>query len=397
MLSTASKRSISIGNHCRGIRKVVGSSTLPFTRNLQCSRLTTVSTPASSSNHGLKSKRIVISRRAWLDFKESRGITRKRPDATKRKKSDDEKPWPRNAQIAAYAASATAVPYIVLWTITLSPTLREWFGPIIPLEKLRTYYGKLEWDAQSYSEEMENKDTQRNPEESLNGYYQFPGEDSFNVRRQQEIIKNMNESDITVTVTLSSQSSPAEEIVTETVPANMIANEKNLLELFASGPVSTNSNKCVGIDFLDRNNPEDNATESSTGSKDKETVSDGSLMTDAESMANKTRYIGPSEPLSMIQQLAKKTQSMSIWTHVPQQQDSGDGSNQGAGGSGNVGAQKLTDVEMRMGQLEYEIAELKKSLRDPMCTRSIDDITTELHGAKRDLAKLRWKRRFGLI
>ena len=122
-----------------------------------------LSTTAASSTTKQPEQPLVISRRAWLEFKESRGIKKKRPDPSKRPKSDDEKPWPKSVQIAGYAAGTVAVPYIILWTITSNPTLREWFGPYIPLEKLRPYFGKLEWDAQNFSEEMESvKDKEKN-------------------------------------------------------------------------------------------------------------------------------------------------------------------------------------------------------------------------------------------
>lgn len=308
-------------------------------------------------------------------------------------------------QIAGYVAGVLTVPYMILWTITSNPTLREWFGPYIPLEKLRSHYGKLEWDAQSYSEEMEearkkekNEDisSSDSSEKSLIGYYQFPEEAPFHERRQQEIVEAMEESDVAVTISLSSTSSsssaPVEEIVTKTMAAKTIANAKNLLEFFPSASASKNTT--VAVDFSDQNNQND--SDSDDNNVDVSSGSDGALTTDAESMANENSYYkGPpvsdfsSSSSSVSRLLAMKTQTMSTWAYVPQQQQQT---------SGEASQQKttVTDAEMRMGRLEYDISEVEKSLRDPMCTRSIDDMTTELRQAKRELSRLKWKRRFGL-
>jgi len=56
-----------------------------------------------------------------------------------------------------------------------------------------------------------------------------------------------------------------------------------------------------------------------------------------------------------------------------------------------------TDVEMNIGRLEYTTSELEKNLRDPMCTRDIDDMQQELRQSKRELSKLKWKRRLGFF
>lgn len=379
-------------------------------------RLTTASASPSTSTSTANNNNshLVISRRAWLEFKESRGIRKKPPDPSKKSaSSNDEKPWPRNMQIAAYVAGAIAVPYTITWTITSNPTLREWFGPILPLDRLRTFFGKLEWDAQSYTEEMEDsRARERNGEspgsikESLIGYYQFPEEDPFEVRQQNEIIEAMSESDVAVTLSATSSSSSSqimENIVTKTVVANTIANEKTLLELFSNTNTNTNTTNDaikVAVDFLDQNNPDSKIGNNDTIKRTTEPLSDGSLMTDTESMAKNNYSRGyTTTPANKSQQLARETQTMSKWTYTPSQ----DQHQQGSGGEGAKGAAAgasasgMTDVERKMGELEYVVSELEKNLRDPMCTRSIDDMTTELSNAKRELSKLKWKRRFGLV
>lgn len=400
MLSFASKRTANpITRHHLRLQRAIGITASSLVRQ-QRARLSTVA--ASSTKK--QDHPLVISRRAWLEFKESRGIKKKRPEPSKGPKSDDEKPWPRNVQIAGYVAGALAVPYIILWTITSNPTLREWLVPYIPLEKLRPYYGKVEWDAQNYSEEMErakNKEKNEDDESRLVGYYQFPEEDSFNTRKQQELIEAMNESDINVTLSLQSSSShslPSEEIVSKTISAKTVANAKNLLQYFPSALSSKGGNMNVAVDFLDRKN-EDNDTSSLNSTADKIDAFvgeiDGTLMTDADSIeTDKSRGgIGRFYNLSAgSRQLSKDTQTTSKWTYVPQ--TAGEGSRK-KDAKKTSSTPQISETEIEMGRLEYEISELEKNLRDPMCTRSIDDMSTELRQAKRELSRLRWKKRFG--
>ena len=120
------------------------------TRNCQVQRVSLTTDAVPTKSIKALHKPLVISRRSWHEFKDSHGFSRKRPGSSK--SSDDEKPWPRNIQIAGYVAGALLVPYTILWTVTSNPTLREWFGPYLPMDRLRTHYGKLEWDAESYSE-----------------------------------------------------------------------------------------------------------------------------------------------------------------------------------------------------------------------------------------------------
>jgi hypothetical protein len=371
----------------------------------------TVTTKTTKTIH--KKKPLVISRRAWNEFKESRGITKK-PTGSSKSNSSEENPWPRNFQIAGYVAGTFLVPYMMLWTITSNPTLREWFGPYLPLDKLRTHYGEPEWDAQSYSEELEqmkNKENQTgNDDDSASPnvqFYQFPQEAPFRERQQQEIIKIMEESDVKITLSLSSSS---EEATTKTVAAKTIFNAKNLLNFIPSASASStmNQNQMVAVDFIDDekndiiNGNKDNNNNNRTdgGFAIVESISDdGALMTDAESMSKdnvdttRTNQSSSSSlsDFSADRILAKETQTMSKWSYMPPQPSQAVQKETAAKSS-----QRSTDVEMNIARLEYDITELSKNLRDPLCTRDMDDMQHELRQSKRELSKLKWKRRLGL-
>jgi len=399
MLSLSLKQSIPIARNRLSLHRTIKTSTV---QQQQRAKLTTTAAASSTKQQ----KPIVISRRAWLDFKESKGITKRRLDPSKRPKSDDEKPWPRNMQIAGYVASGLAVPYMILWTITSNPTLREWFGPYIPLDKLRTHYGKLEFDAQSYSEEMEGIENRekngKDETELLIQYYQFPEEAPFHERRQQEATEAMNETDLNVTLSLfSSSSSVPEEIATKKIAAKTVANTKNLLDAFSSATSSTRENMTVSIDFLDRHDEVntignlDTTRSFNVPDETMDLLSDGTLMADADSVENLKIERGFHDVSLGSRQLMKETQTMSKWSYIPQA--AGEDSKKGTNDSSSVAkALNLTEVDIEISRLKYEVSELQKNLRDPMCTRSIDDMTTELRQAKRDLSRLTWKKRFRL-
>jgi len=363
--------------------------------------LTTVVATATTTTKVNSKKPLVISRCAWNEFKESHRLSKSLPGSSK-SKPKDENPWPRNFQIAGYAAGTFLVPYMMIWTVTSNPTLREWFGPYIPLDRLRTHFGELEWDAESYNDGLEEtKKTEKqmgqcDTDDSVSlsiGYYQFPQEASFRERLQQEIINNMEESDVEFTLSLSSSSSlpSTEEVVTKTVAASTIANAKNLLNFFPSDSVSTTTNQTIAVDFIDEKiDINGNNNISNDGGNDTfELISDdGGLMTDAESMSSNGNQ---SADLLADRVLANETQTMSKWSYVAPQPS------QAVQNEAAANISQPTDVEMNIGRLEYTTSELEKNLRDPMCTRDIDDMQQELRQSKRELSKLKWKRRLGFF
>jgi len=269
-------------------------------------------------------------------------------------------------QIAGYVAGAVAVPYIVLWTITSNPTLREWFGPYIPLDKLRTHYGKLEHGAQNWSEEVEaarNKDTNGNDEsESLIGYYQFPEEAPFKKRREQQLVEAMNGSDVQVTLSLlSPESSLSKETVTQKISAKTVANTKSLMEYLPSNRTSIDANTTVAVEFLNQTDDVTNVGNSdalsSTATVTIESPYDDTLMTDTELMTKDMTSVKlhDSTPLGG-RHVAKDSQTTSKWAYVPSA--AGEGSNESAKTTLNV--RGLTDAEIQISRWKYEIAELEK-------------------------------------
>jgi hypothetical protein len=103
--------------------------------------------------------------------------------------------------------------------------------------------------------------------------------------------------------------------------------------------------------------------------------------TDSTTLMKEQPHTTPKKTLPLLQQ----THTFSNWYyhhHYPAQQSSQPSS--------------MTDVEVEESRLEYTITELEQQLKDPNGTRDIDDMASELRQAKRDLSKLKWKRRLGL-
>ena len=309
-----------------------------FARLHSCKRAVASFTQrANLSTNG--SGRLVISRRAWQDYAKSLS-KRTKPKAEK----PEDKPWPTNVKIAGYAAGGILIPYCVVWFIVCDPTLRGWFQNVLPLEKLREHFGDLEWDAQSYSDQDESLDT---------GYYQYPRELSFEQRKQEADIENRENDKLTTNLYLLGDHEIKQ---TKQVDASLSANRDSLLEIIGSSSFEKVS---VAVDF------EEDATMGTTDM--------------AESSLEDLTMPGDS-----IADLRNKTHTYSTWYHVSniqqQQQD----------------RRQMSQAELDLSRLEHTIATLENNLKDPTCTRDIDDMTSELREAKRQQNRLRWKRRLGM-
>ena len=345
---------------------------------------TSATTTAPSSN----SNRLVISRRAWEILKAK--IPPKPPTAPKPKVED--KPWPQSVQIAGYVAGGVLIPYTIIWLVTSNPTLREHLGPYLPMNKFRTHFGQLEWNALSYVDEMQSvfvaeekgdKQQQQQQQPEINvEYYQFPDEPTYQQRKQQTIVDKLNSSEINVTINVY-ESDGHEYHETKIIPGKTTANQSTLLGIVKNTGVSSSSlsdsgsgsKVTVAVDFEDDVNNNDTS---------------GSSLESNDSMFNTTTdYSGSSsslDPTSPASILLKGTQVFSSWFYVPTQQQQQQQQQQN---------QQNRDIDMDISRLEYTVQELEKNLKDPTCTRDMDEMSSELRKAKRELSSLRWKRRLG--
>jgi hypothetical protein len=331
--------------------------------------LTSASAKASTTSQATTSPRLVVSRRAWNALKDS--LPPKPPPVAKPKA--EEKPWPQSVRVAGYVAGGVLVPYIAIWWITSNPTLRRWIGPYLPMDKLRSHFGHLEWNVQSYVDEMQLDNSYQSdtiivekPQPNVE-YYQFPEESPLKERQQQEIIDALNSSKIQTKITVFSSSS--QDSVTLTLPASTPATMEHFMSV-VKGSLSGTSKATVAVDFDD---DEDNSDENAATNV---------LLSDNDAAAT---ALDPNPATSLL----KATQTFSKWFYISSQQQQ-----QQAGDSSSGSTSSETDVNI--SRLEYTIAELQKSLKDPTGTRDMDEMAAELKQAKRELSGLKWKRRLGL-
>jgi hypothetical protein len=289
----------------------------------------------------------------------------------------DEKPWPVSVQIAGYVGGAVLVPYLLIWTITSNPTLRDLLGPYLPMDTFRSHFGQLEWDVQSYVDEMQfpyDSDETNDPGADVVfvdrpvpnvQYYQFPGEPGFVQRQQQRRVDELDQSDVKVTIRVFENSNgvtQSSQDFVQSIPARTLANAQNLWAA-VKGAVQNakDATTTVAVDFED---------DDDTSSSDSSEITMQAYGQDA-SAGNPAKA------------LLKKTQIFSSWLYVsPAQQQLQQ-------------EEKTSDVDMTISRLEYTVAELQRSLKDPTCTRDMDEMADELRNAKKELSGLRWKRRLG--
>jgi hypothetical protein len=347
---------------------------------------------------------LVLSRRAWNALKNT--LPPKAPPSAKPKV--EEKPWPQSVRITGYVAGGIIVPYITIWWITSNPTLREWFGPFLPMDKFRSHFGHLEWNVQSFVDEMpfhdlvinKNNDDDDDDDEFLLSavihkpqpnieYFQFPNEPPFRERRQQEIIDALNNSIIQVKITLLPSSStslenepyyqslPFQEPTMHSIPAGTLATIPNLLEV-VKGSLSSDQIDSTPIVALDFEDDQDDTAKWLIESGCSVTLTD-----DASTAAGSQTSLHSKQSPSL--SLLKGTQTFSKWFYVSSTQQQQQKEN----------VASSTEIDLTVSRLEFIIAQLQNSLKDPTCTRDRDEMATELRQARRELSGIKWKRRLG--
>ena len=364
--------------------------------------VTAAAATATTGSAGSAVRPAVVSRRAWQKF-----LTQRKPpsssggkagtSSSKKNKAED-KPWPRSMQIAGYVGAGVAVPYFSLWLITSNPTLRSWFGAFLPMDKLRSHFGHLESDAYSFVDLMEKE--RREAKKSDSGadddseeidvrYYQFPEEMPFRQRLQEQIIDNIKSMNINATIVVEDVETnheaghPAVVLVEEKVqvPGSAPANPSTLKSFLKTPSIDTNNGTInIAVDFHDEDSIESNSNEETRRQDDG----------DKSFSRQNLREFSQDDPA---RELLRETHTFSKWYSIPvNQQQKG----QDSASSSSSREKRRHDQEMEISRLQHTIAELERNLKDPNCTRDIDDMVNELNQSRRDLSTVKWKQRLGL-
>lgn len=323
-------------------------------------RASTFSTTASLETAA--APRLAISRRAW----KAHESTLPKVERVKPPKPED-KPWPRNMRIAGYVAAGIFIPYTTVWLITSNPSLREILAPYLPLESIRSHFGEVEWDAKSYSDQVEDQGKPLEP-----GIYRYPLEPSFKERQLEERIEEERSHDITTNIILVGDSQVQE---TKSLPGSTPATPKALASLIGTQAESQK----IAVSFEDPDPSsmmisDEMAGNNETNSMETTAISGGLNLFDSPSASTPTRP------------LLQETQTYSSWHYhlqgLPGVQD-------------EKPPDRASDDEIERLRLEFTVKELERLLKDPSCTRDIDDMRAELKQAKSELSSRRWKKRLG--
>ncbi|KAL3934943.1 MAG: hypothetical protein SGBAC_009448 [Bacillariaceae sp.] len=309
-----------------------------------------------SSSSTSSSSRIVLSRRAWQAH--TRALPAK-PKATKTKA--DEKPWPREYQIAGYVAAGIFIPYSLLWFSLSNPSARESLEAIAPSlvdsPQMRHHFGELEWDVLAYGD----KDEEITPK-----YYQYPGEVGWRERQKEATISENKDTEVETNLYL--QYDTTSSVETKKMASSILVNPESLKKAFG---IPDDSEAKVALDF-----PYDDvalAEEESSSNDGELTLSD-----------QLTDFVEADPTLK----LRQERHTFSSWHYIPTltaEEQKAQAQNQ-----------RVSELDVDIARLEYTIDELEKDLKDPTCTKDIDTMNEDRTKAKTELRKLKWKRRLGL-
>ncbi|CAJ1961659.1 unnamed protein product [Cylindrotheca closterium] len=311
-----------------------------------------------SSSTTSSSSRLVVSRRAWQAHTKT---LPSRPKATKKKA--DEKPWPREYQLAGYAAAAIFIPYSLLWFALSNPTAREQMEEIAPglvdSPRMRKHFGELEWDVQAYGDKDEG---------IIPAFYHYPGESGYRERQKEATVQERNKAQVEANLYL--QSDETSSVETKKVAASTLANPECLKQAF--GVANDYSEAKVALEFPSDDEDDGGSAESTSGGE--LSLSD-QLSTD---------FVEEDPTL----RLRQEHHTFSSWHYIP--------TLSAEEKKAQAQSQSMSDLDVDIARLEYTIGEVERDMKDPNCTKDRDTMDEDRSKARSELRKLKWRRRLGI-
>lgn len=329
-----------------------------------------LSTPTPSPKPTLPPPGIpaLVSRRQWNK------LYKPPPRKPRNKNADDEKPWPRSVQIAGYAAGVTVVPYCIAWFIALNVTVREALDPLVPgmVPLLRQWFGDEDLNAVSYVDRRAEGDKLIIPKSLVD-------EIDTKARKEQAALQPLlTEHPVPSRLRVYMEGGfNLSEIVD--LPGTTLANTKTLLAVLMKDrdrAIEEDVVTSISVEFTD-------VREANQEGTDDDMIVELQLPEDTSTLK------------SQITHMLKTTSIFSAWHYFPeilmQQQE------QNRQQQEQPQAHARRQDELRIGQLEYEIEELEKQLKDHSTMRSFDDIQEDLSRNKSELRRLKWRKRLNLF
>jgi len=339
----------------------------------------------------------IVSRRAWQSYVKQNPSLKSKNSSTSNKKKE-EAPWPRNFQIAGYCAAAVGIPYSLAWFYSSNQELRDMLPirlPDIVLNALRHHFGEIEDEYHSYPETLvqqyhhEEEDQQQQPAAVV---YKFEDEPTLIERTIQHEIDSFVLDDTHEIPIKISCISPHDNSIVHTeqyaVHGSLKANADSLLNIMTNKK-GNEKDFIIAVDFP----PQNQDVEENERLKQQQQVDDTSTnFTIGDNGMNDmtmTTTNGKSSFSSF--QMPDLCTIYSLWYSPSQGQ-----APQASSSTTAPSTHRMTADQMEESKLNYEIEQLQRNLKDPSCTRDMDEMQQELQNNKSKLRKLIWKRRLRL-
>lgn len=302
----------------------------------------------------------IVSRRAWEAYRKEHPGPK---TATSSKKKADEAPWPRNFQIAGFVLGSLGIPYSIAWYLSTDKEMRDMLGlPESVLEALRQHFGSPEENT-SYFDVKAGEEP----------HYQFEDEPVYNERLQQRNIEALQDLPSPVRISLihpqdRSIVTSQEQVIQGSAPARPESLLQMVMGESSSPDQRQTKNVAVAVDFAD-------LEEESTFGEQKP---------QQQQQEEGTLSMGESSSSFVIPSIST---IYSTWYYQrPQDQQQ----------QQQQSEQRMSQDQVHESKLKWQIETLEKDLKDPNCTRDMDDMQQELKELRAELRKLTWKRRLRL-
>jgi len=383
----------------------------------------TASVPPISVSR-LRSRRVV--RRTQRQQEQKSGKDSKPEKESSASKAADEKPWPKSVVYAAYAAGATLVPYTLVWISLTDPNLREiaWSSSSSSVDKnsdididpgdgiplvLRRHFGEEDWNSVPYVDVLDDAEGAVTDKSKVP--YRLAGERSWHDEATRRASDRRIHPSRRIEIRLTpiprdvvdanwNDIGPQLKGVTFVLPASERANTSNLLKHLlvsssSAGEQFENADdlSVVAVDFPSEEKDEDDtapaADASSASSTSTTTISFGD-----ERDASPSSDLEPTAASAKKDPLLRKIHTYSTWYYqnpalIPGVNDT---ENKKDARTAHHVTASVTNEDMQIQQLEFDVRRLEAELRDLAATRPFDDIREDLDRSKSALRRLKWKR-----
>ena len=330
-------------------------------------------------------------------------------------------------RIAGYTAMVLSIPYCGAHVIAGSPSVREWLeGDRPDLEDdcktgkqivalVRKYRGESE--GLPYADRLVMEQTEHegggsddNGDGQIVDWTVLEADVPHDLRVQQGLIEQLKHRPVPVRATLVPPDSIEVEESAEDdgsawrgqVEGTVAANRSDLVTALggagwedAKHDVTQAQSQgggttSVGLAAVDFDDDSDATTTT-------DAITDGGIRTDAEMDAFESSGYEIASDEDEATHLKRLTTTWSAWHH--ESSWSGDGNSNGGGKAAQSGSSSSSSAAARsapsgadtlqIATLEHQIAQLQADLKDPMCTRSFDDMERELKEARNELWRLK--------